>query len=244
MRTHITFILDRSGSMQSVKEPTISGFNLYLSEQQKLPDPATVLLAQFDTEDPFEILEDFVDIKNVKPLDAARYVPRGGTPLLDAIGKGINHTLQHINKFSPKKEVQIGDLSDPEDMKPELVMFVILTDGEENASREYKKDAIVKMIEEKQKENWKFVFLGANMDAVSEAQSYGIASGFAATFTTNGVQGPCGAQGVQGVMGTALNNMTSHYRGLSNGTYSNSLGSSSADYNFTDEDRKVSKDGY
>ena len=159
--THISIILDRTGSMDSIREDTIGGFNTFLKEQQALPDKATLSLIQFDSQDPYEIIHHFEPIKDVPPLTAETYVPRASTPLLDAIGRGINDLESGLAK-------KIGE------RKPTDVVMVIITDGMENSSREFSKNQIVKMIQAKQKEGWQFIFLSADLDAIQEAGEYGM----------------------------------------------------------------------
>jgi len=132
-RTHITFILDRTGSMQDIKEQTIEGFNTFLKDQQKQAGMASMLLVQFDSEDPFEILADFSNINDVSALNSGTYVPRSTTPLFDAIARGVTHTEEELAKLPHYKE-------------PELVIVAILTDGYENASKEYTDKAAVAMM--------------------------------------------------------------------------------------------------
>lgn len=161
--THIAVILDRTGSMESMRDDTIGGFNTFLVEQQKLPGQATMTLVQFDSQDPYEVLQRFEDILCVPQLTRDTYVPRGQTPLLDAMGRGINDA-----------EKCIVDLPDAD--KPAKVVFVVITDGQENASREFTKAQIEKMIQEKQAANWQFVFLSADLNAVGDAMSMGVAA--------------------------------------------------------------------
>lgn len=161
---HIVMILDRSGSMQSVKDDVIGGVNSFVRDQQKAPGKCTFTLVQFDDTDPYEVLRDFTPIETIKEdvLTAKTYIPRGMTPLMDAVGKGISNTKAHL--FGMRD-------------KPDRVIFVIQTDGQENASKEYTGDKIREMITETtKKDNWQFVFLGANMDAVRAAGQIGIQS--------------------------------------------------------------------
>ena len=161
--THISIVLDRSGSMESVKADTIGGFNAFLQEQKTAPGEATLTLAQFDNE--YDLLENFAPIEIVKPLTDTTYVPRGSTALLDAIGRTI---------------VDIGArlASLPEDARPSHVLFVILTDGEENASHEFTRPKIFEMIShQRDAYAWEFVFIGANQDAISAGASMGISAG-------------------------------------------------------------------
>lgn len=226
--THITFILDRSGSMFSIREQTISGFNNFVNEQKKLPGYASLSLIQFDDTDPFEIIEDFTDIRSVKQLDASVFIPRGSTPLYDAIGKGIAYTEQNIKKYSQNKPVEVDDFDT--DSQVELVIFVILTDGYENASKEFTHESIKNLITEKKNSGWEVVFLGANMDAVEVGTSMGVNFGKTMSFSASGASG---AQGFQGIAGAtyAMNNLTSSLRG-------------GVDYNFTIDDQEKAMKGY
>ena len=160
--THITVILDRTGSMESIRDDIIGGFNAFLEEQQKLPGKATMTLVQFDSQDPYEVICRFALASEVPKLDRNVYVPRASTPLLDAIGRGINDL-----------EASIGHIDDK--AQPSKVVLAIVTDGQENASREFNRTQIVKMIEEKTKKNdWQFVFLSSDLAAIRDAEAYGI----------------------------------------------------------------------
>jgi hypothetical protein len=160
--THITVILDRTGSMESIRDDIIGGFNAFLDEQQKLPGKATMTLVQFDSQDPYEIICRFALASEVPKLDRNVYVPRASTPLLDAIGRGINDLEASIGSMDKKAQ-------------PLKVVLAIVTDGQENASREFNKAQIVKMIEEKTKKNdWQFVFLSSDLNAIRDAEAYGI----------------------------------------------------------------------
>ena len=160
--THITVILDRTGSMESIRDDIIGGFNAFLDEQQKLPGKATMTLVQFDSQDPYEVICRFTPVSKVPKLDRNIYVPRASTPLLDAIGRGINDL-----------EASLGSIDDKS--QPAKVVLAIVTDGQENASREFNRAQIVKMIEEKTKKNdWQFVFLSSDLAAIRDAESYGI----------------------------------------------------------------------
>jgi len=159
--THITIILDRTGSMESIREDTIGGFNTFLKEQKEIPGKVTLSLIQFDTVDPFEIIHDMKPIEHVQPLTRETYVPRAATPLLDAMGNGINHlkqTLKGIDKA----------------IRPRRIVMVVITDGQENSSCEFRKDQIVRMISKQQeKAGWQFVFLSADLDAMNDAMAAG-----------------------------------------------------------------------
>ena len=174
--TEMVFILDRSGSMQSLTDDTIGGFNSMIDGQKKEDGEAYVTTVLFD--DNYEVLHDHVDIQKVSPITTKEYYARGCTALLDAIGKTINSIGSRL-------------CATPEDERPDKVMFVITTDGFENASKEFSKSTVKEMIEHQQeKYSWTFMFLGANMDAVKEAESIGISANYATnyTYTTQGVR--------------------------------------------------------
>ena len=166
--TELVFILDRSGSMQGLEKDTIGGFNAMLEKQKKEPGEALVSTVLFD--DRIEVLHDRVKLGEVRPITEKEYCVRGCTALLDAVGGAIRH-IGNIHKYAR-----------PEDV-PERTLFVITTDGMENASRRYTADKVRRMIEhEKEKYGWEFLFLGANIDAVETAGSLGIAPDRAANY--------------------------------------------------------------
>ncbi len=166
--THITFVLDRSGSMQSIVSDTIGGFNRFLEEQQQAPGRATMTLVQFDHE--YEPLLVVAPLSEARPLSPRTYRPRGSTALLDAIGRAIDETGQSL-----------AAMNEPD--RPSTVLFVILTDGQENASRVFTRERVFDMISHQRAQyQWQFVFLGANQDAIAEASHLGIAAGAALTF--------------------------------------------------------------
>ena len=171
--TEIVFILDRSGSMARLVEDTIGGFNSFIETQKQEDGEALLTTILFD--DKYEILHNGVDIKTVKPMTTKEYSARGMTALLDAIGKTINTVGDRLNKTK-------------EDDKPSKVIFVITTDGQENMSKEFNQAQIKAMIEHQiNTYNWQFLFLGANIDAVGTAQSFGISGQFASNYTANSV---------------------------------------------------------
>ena len=173
--THIHFILDRSGSMDVIKKDTIGGFNTFLKAQKAAPGEATMTLVQFDTQDPYEVITDRKSVGEAKELTSRSFMPRAGTPLYDAVGRGINE----LGK-------QLGDL--PEEQRPEKVAFVILTDGEENSSKEFTQAQVLQMIKHQtEKYAWQFMFLGANIDAISVAKGIGINPNSAMTFVANAI---------------------------------------------------------
>ena len=159
-KTELVFILDRSGSMSGLESDTIGGFNSMLKKQKGEPGEAFVTTVLFDTR--FERKHDRVKLEDVAELTAADYIPGGCTALLDAIGDTIRHIV-HIHRYAR-----------PEDV-PEKSVFVIMTDGYENASHRFTRDAVKRMIEhEQEKYGWEFLFLGANIDAIQTAGGIGI----------------------------------------------------------------------
>lgn len=162
-QTEIVVVLDRSGSMGSIKEATVNGFNTFLDEQKNAEGEAFITLVQFD--DRYEMNYQSIPVAEAQPLIAGEtFVPRGTTALYDAIGKTIN------------------DLKTDRD-----VIFVIITDGHENASNEFKVEAIKKMIQSLTEEDgWKFIFLAANQDAILSGNSIGISGANSMTYAANG----------------------------------------------------------
>lgn len=170
-KTDITIILDRSGSMESVKSDTIGGFNNFLSEQQKIEGEASISLIQFD--DQYEVVYTDKNIHSADRLTDSTFQPRGMTALFDAIGRTINSVGQRLAAL-------------PESERPNQVLFVILTDGFENASREFNAMKIGEMIKhQRDVYKWEFMFIGANQDAILSAKKIGIAPANALTFAAN-----------------------------------------------------------
>ncbi len=159
--THVSIILDRSGSMEGIRSDVIGGFNALLEAQKGQEGKATLTLVQFDSQDPYEVVHHFKPIEKVPELDRATYVPRSSTPLLDALGRGINDL-----------EKTIGGMKESD--RPLQVVFVVITDGQENSSREFRVEQIVRMIKEhKTRDGWVFTFLSADFQAIEDAVSYG-----------------------------------------------------------------------
>ncbi len=158
--TEAVFILDRSGSMGGLETDTIGGFNSTLQKQKELDGKCFITTVLFD--DQYEVIHDRVDAAEAKELTEKEYYVRGCTALIDAIGKTIDH-IERIHKYARAEDV------------PEHTIFIITTDGMENASRKYSADKVRKMIEQKKEKGWEFLFIGANIDAVETARSYGIA---------------------------------------------------------------------
>ena len=166
--TEIVFILDRSGSMSGLEDDTIGGFNSLIRKQQTEEGEALISTVLFDNMT--EVIHDRVDIKNIRPLTRNEYYVRGSTALLDAVGKAIHH-IGNIHKYAREED------------RPEKTLFVITTDGMENASREYTYDRVRRIIErQKEKYGWEFLFLGANIDAAKEAARFGIGADRAANY--------------------------------------------------------------
>lgn len=166
--TEIVFILDRSGSMSGMEQDTIGGFNSLIEKQKKEDGEALISTVLFDHAR--EVLHNRACLKHIKPMTEKEYYVRGSTALLDAVGYAIDHIIK-VRKHT-KKEFQ-----------PEKTMFVIMTDGYENASREFTYDEIRRKIErQKEHYHWQFMFVGANMDAISEASKYGIGADMAVEY--------------------------------------------------------------
>lgn len=171
--TEIVFILDRSGSMSGLEADTIGGFNSMIAKQQKEPGDALISTVLFDNFS--QVIHDRVSINEVSPMTEKEYYVRGCTALLDAVGEAIRH-IRNIHKYAR-----------PEDV-PEHTLFVITTDGMENASFRYDKETVKQMIEQqKEKYGWEFLFLGANIDAVGTAGSIGIQEDKAVNFHCDSV---------------------------------------------------------
>ena len=169
--TDITIILDRSGSMEYIKEATIKGFNSFIQEQKHTEGNVNVSLVQFDHE--YQVSYESIPVQEVKKLKNSTFQPRGTTALLDAIGTTIDQT---------KKRFKLLDKS----QRPENVLIVIITDGAENASNKFTRNQIFKMIEKREKKSgWNFVFIGSNQDAIAEGAKFGIKMERALTFAND-----------------------------------------------------------
>ncbi len=159
-RTELVFILDRSGSMAGLEKDTVGGFNAMLERQKREEGECLVSTVLFDNES--AVLHDRIPLNDVLPMTETDYSVRGCTALLDAIGGAIHH-IGNVHKYARAEDV------------PAHTLFVITTDGQENASRYYTAERVKMMIErQKEKYGWEFLFIGANIDAVSTASRYGI----------------------------------------------------------------------
>ncbi len=189
-KTHIICILDQSGSMASIMSDSIGGFNAFLKKQKELPDDATITVALFD--DKYKLLYDNVDIKKAEELTSTVWYPQGMTALYDAIGKTINVEKRNFEKLGNEA--------------PAKVLCVIVTDGEENSSKEYKLEDIKKLIKSCENDNWNFMYLAANQDAFAVGTSFGVSAGNTYSYTAT-------ADGVFNMSNT-LNNASVSYRSM------------------------------
>ena len=158
--TEIVFLLDRSGSMSYLTDDTIGGYNSFIEKQKNEPGEAKLTTVLFD--DKYELLHNGTDLKTAEPLNRTTYFARGSTALYDALGKTINDVGHRLAKI-------------PEEERPSKVIFVITTDGFENASKEFTQSAVKEMItHQTEKYSWEFIFLGANIDSAEVGASMGI----------------------------------------------------------------------
>ena len=166
--TELVFILDRSGSMSGLEKDTIGGFNSMIEKQKREDGQALVSTVLFDNES--VVIHDRLPLDRVPPLTEKEYYTCGCTALLDAVGGAIHH-IGNVHKYARKEDV------------PEKTLFIITTDGYENASRRYDYEKVRHMIQhEKEKYGWEFLFLGANIDATAEAKRFGIDADRAVTY--------------------------------------------------------------
>ena len=189
-KTQVVCILDRSGSMSSIINDSIGGFNTFLKQQKELKDEATITVALFD--DKYDLLYDNIDIKKAEELTNKVWFPRGTTALYDAIGKTINAVKA--------THARLGNEA------PAKVLVCIVTDGYENASKEYKLDNIKSLIKQCENDDWNFLYLAANQDAFAVGSSFGVSIGNTITYTAS-------AAGVQN-MSNVLYNATASYRSM------------------------------
>lgn len=157
--TEVIFILDRSGSMEHLTDDTIGGFNSLIEKQKK--EAGDCLVSTFLFDDEVELLHDRLPLAEIPKMTRDTYFARGCTALIDCIGEAVTH-IEKIHRYARKEDV------------PAKTMFVITTDGMENASRKFTSDEVKKMIKKHQEEGWEFIFIGANIDSVETAARFGI----------------------------------------------------------------------
>ncbi len=173
--TDITLVVDRSGSMSAIRDDAQGGVNEFIRQQKTEPNDANLTLVQFDTD--YEFIYNGTPIQDVGEYELS---PRGGTALLDAVGRAINETGSRLAKM-------------PEAERPGLVIFVIVTDGQENSSREFTREKVKQMVQHQQSAySWEFLFLAANQDAFAEADGIGIGRGHAAAYQARNIHGAHG----------------------------------------------------
>ena len=171
--TELVFILDRSGSMMGLEKDTIGGFNAMIEKQRREPGEALISTVLFDND--AEVIHDRIPLTRVPALTEKEYYVRGCTALLDAVGGAIHH-IGLVHKYAREED------------RPEKTLFVITTDGMENASRRYTYDRVKAMIErQREKYGWEFLFLGANIDAAREAARFGIREECAANYYADSI---------------------------------------------------------
>lgn len=160
-QTHVTVLLDRTGSMQNIRSDVVGGFNAFVETHKAAPGEATLTLVQFDSKNPYELLYAAVPINDVPVLTMAQYVPRASTPLYDAMGQAIAALDQKLAVT-------------PAGWRPKKIIFVVVTDGQENASVRFSRAKVMSLVDEKKKEGWDFVFLSADPIALKDAQDMGV----------------------------------------------------------------------
>ena len=171
--TEIVFILDRSGSMRGLEADTIGGYNSLMERQKKEEGEAYISTVLFD--DTCEVLYDRVSLDKIEPMTEKEYYVRGCTALLDALGGAIHH-IGNVHKYAREED------------RPEKTLFIITTDGQENASHQYIYEKVKHMVErQKEKFGWEFLFLGANIDAIAEAGRFGIKADRAVNYNCDSV---------------------------------------------------------
>lgn len=171
--TELVFILDRSGSMSGLEGDTIGGYNAILEKQKKEEGDVNVTTVLFD--DKLEQLHTRISLQEMKPLTDKEYYVRGCTALLDAIGQTIQY-MGNVQKYAKEED------------RAAKVLFIITTDGQENSSKEYSHTSVKHMIErQKERYQWEFLFLGANIDAIATAKQFGISEDYATNYVADSV---------------------------------------------------------
>jgi hypothetical protein len=206
--TDITVVLDRSGSMEMIREDTMGGFNTFLADQQKVPGEATITLVQFD--DRYEVNYEGIVLKEAKALTPETYAPRGSTALLDAWGRAMISTGDRLKTMK-------------ESERPEKVIFVVQTDGYENASKEFSRTQVYDAVKhQREVYKWEFVFLGANQDAIAVGESLGVLGTHSMTYAHN-------SMGATAAFASSSKNVADYRTGKKK------------DMSYTEEDRKKQK---
>ncbi len=195
---HIYFVLDRSGSMQSIAADVIGGFNSFLAAQQADGADAIMTLIQFDSQDSHDVLTRAAAIGQVSPLTDRTFVPRGGTPLYDAMGHAIADATIRAEQFWASDQAR------------EEVLFVTFTDGQENQSVEYTREKLFELIKRREDDGWTFAYLGANQDAYAEGSKIGYAPGSTQNFAAD-------ASGSAAVFASLSHAVTNRRQKLRNG---------------------------
>lgn len=165
--TELVFILDRSGSMSGLEDDTIGGFNSFIEKQKEVDGECLVSVVLFNNTS--KVVYDRVSLDDIRKMTRHDYMASGSTALIDAMGDAIGH-IKNVHKYIRDEDV------------PEKTVFVIITDGQENDSHKYSSDEVKKMVSKQKENDWEFIFLGANIDAVETAKRYGIDSRRAATY--------------------------------------------------------------
>ena len=158
---HLYFVLDRSGSMDAIRDDVVGGFNSFVGQQAAEPGECLMTLVQFDSQDPYEVLFDARPLLDVPPLTPGTFQPRGATPLYDAMGRSIADATIRAEQRAAAGEPD------------EEIVFVTFTDGLENASREYDRDKVFTAVKKREDRGWTFVFLGANQDSYAAGHALG-----------------------------------------------------------------------
>ena len=188
--TELVFILDRSGSMAGMEEDTIGGFNAMLEKQKGEPGAARVTTVLFDNE--YEVIHDRLGLVAVKPLTGREYFVRGSTALLDAVGR----TIHKVDGVMESTEIQY---------RADKILFVIITDGMENASHAFTREQLAGLVKKRREMGWEFIFLGANMDAIAVGQGFGMSPDLSRTYLND----PLGVE----LNFQAVSEAASHFRG-------------------------------
>lgn len=158
---HITVILDRSGSMETVRSDTVGGINAFLREQQDTSGEGTLTLVQFDSQGPYDVLCRAMPLRDVMPLSIDQYVPRGSTPLYDAIGRGISDIDSLLGSTPPA-------------WRPTNLLLVIVTDGQDNCSREFSRGDVGRLLNARKKQGWHVIYLSSDLGSLKDARDLGV----------------------------------------------------------------------